>query len=260
MKRRHIVVQDTPNSTRTRRRLTSDDLIRMQRSPRPMVVDQAPRVSYAGSLVPLRTGGYRLNNIELKVQDIDTATYQVNTTGSFTLLAIPVLGSDFNARVGRKIILKSFYIKGRVQSEVSTSLAITTVTPQHYRMIVFVDYQPNGAAPAVTDLLVSATPASHLNLNNRDRFKVLADKEWVVDPWLASNTATQSYASTVNQVKFVKKFKRINEECIFNGTNGGSIADITSGALFMFWIGSNAAGTNTDGNAIVATRVRYADA
>lgn len=196
---------------------------------------------------------------ERKVADIDTATYQVNTTGTFTLLAVPVLGSDFTQRIGRKITLRTVYIKGRVVTEASTAGPALIAASQHCRMIVFVDMQPNGAAPAVTDLLVSATPASQLNLNNRDRFKIIRDKEFVLDPYIVSFTATTAYASAPNQVKFCKVFKKINVETIFNATNGGTIADITSGALYMFWIGSNAAGTNTDSNFIGSTRVRYND-
>lgn len=197
---------------------------------------------------------------ELKVADINTATYQVNTTGSVTLLAVPVVGADFNARVGRKVVLKSFYIRGRVQTEAATNAgANAAVAGQLARFVVFVDMQPNGATPAVTDLLVEALPSSQLNLNNRDRFRVLSDKTYVFDPYLGSDTATQARASASNQVKMVKKFKNINVETIFNATNGGTIADINSGALFMLWVGSGAAGSNTDVNAIVSTRVRYAD-
>lgn len=210
-------------------------------------------------MAPLATRGYRPNNIERKVQDLDTTTYQVNTTGVFVLLALPTVGADFNQRVGRKVTQRTVYVKGRVQSEPSGIIGQTgAVAAQHCRMVIFADLQPNGAAPAVTDLLVSATPASQLNLNNRDRFKVYCDKEYVLDPYLLSSTATQSYASTTNQVKYVKKFKRINLETIFS-TSTGAIADITSGALYMFWIGSAVAGANVDANFIGSTRVRYTD-
>lgn len=219
-----------------------------------------PKRAYGGSMVPLRTGGYTPNQSEKKVNDINTATYQVNTTGVFTLLANPILGSDMNNRIGRKIILKSFYIRGRVLTEASTNITTTQqVSSQMARFIVFADLQPNGAAPAVTDLLVEALPSSQLNLNNRDRFVVYCDKHYVFDPFRQTFAANDSFGGQTNQVKLVKKFKRIRLESIYNATNGGTIADINSGALYMFWIGSIAAGTS-DINAIVSTRVRYMDA
>lgn len=205
---------------------------------------------------PPATRGYRLNAVERKVNDIDTATYQVNTTGTFTLLALPTVGADFNQRVGRKIMLRTVYIKGRVQCENAGSLSPTATTSQQCRMIIFADLQPNGAAPAVTDLLVSATPASQLNLNNRDRFKIYCDKEFYLDPFLIPAAGTSMYLNRSGQV--LKKFKKIQLETIFS-TSTGSISDITSGALYMFWIGSAPAGANTDANFIGSTRVRYTD-
>lgn len=196
--------------------------------------------------------------VEKKVNDLDTNIYQVNTTGLFTLLALPQLGSDFNQRIGRKITLKSVYIKGRVQIENAGSLSAAASVSQQCRFIILVDYQPNAAAPAVTDLLVSATPASQLNLNNRDRFRILCDKEYYLDPFLIPAVGSAIYMNRTGQL--LKKFKVLNEEMIFNGTNGGTIADITTGALYMFWIGSAAAGVNADANFIGSTRVRYVDA
>lgn len=224
-----------------------------------VVAKQLPRRAYAGSMVPMRTGGYRPNVVERKVNDVATATYNVSTTGSFTLLAGPVLGSDFNQRIGRKILLKSAYIRGRVQLEAANGGQGVTGGAQLARMILVCDLQPNGAAPAVTDLLVEALPSSQLNLNNRDRFKILADKQYYVDPYINITTATQSQAALGKTGYAIKKYKKINIEMIFNATNGGTIADVNSGALYMFWIGSGTAGSNTDINAIVSTRVRYVD-
>jgi len=198
--------------------------------------------------------------IEKKVNDLVTATYQVNTSGSFTLLANPTLGSDFNNRIGRKVLLKSLYVRGRIGTEPALSGVEAIVPAQQARMILFVDLQPNGAAPAVTDLLVEALPTSQLNLNNRDRFMILCDKQYCFDPYyLVTSTATQTLASCNRQIYNIKKYKKLNQEMIFNGTNGGTIADITSGALYMFWIGNKAASA-TDANAVLSTRVRYVDA
>lgn len=221
----------------------------------------APVRAYTGSLVPYATRGYRQNNIELKVADLATATYNVHDQGTITLLACPTVGADFTNRVGRKITLKTVYVKGAVAQMNAWVLANQTVQAQHLRMIIFVDYQPNAAAPAVTDILNNATPASQLNLNNRDRFRVIADKEYVVDPFCLEEAGpTETFASTCNQIKFVKKFKRINIETIFNNNSTGAIGDITSGALFMLWIGT---GDHTNvgqySQAKVSTRVRFSD-
>jgi len=195
-------------------------------------------------------GSYGSRPGELKFSDIAVATYQVNTTGSFTLLHIPILGSDFNARIGRKTQIKSLYLRGRLFWEAGS----LNTNSQQARLMIVWDSQPNGAAPAVTDLLSSADPASHLNPNNRDRFRVICDKEYIMGPF---NGATPAFGTPSGHN--IKIYKKLNIESIFNATNGGTIADITSGALYMFWIGTLASGTN-DLNAQVSTRVRYADA
>jgi len=219
-----------------------------------------PVRSYQGSRVPLASRGYVLNTQERKVFDIDVASYAVDTTGSITLLADPQVGADMNQRIGRKILLKSVYIRGYVRTEAATStLPLVNTIGQMGRFIIFADLQPNGAAPAVTALLKEASPASQLNIDNRDRFKVYCDREFIFDPYGASTTATQTYLSCTNQIRAIKKFKKINLEMIFNATNGGTIADVNSGALYMLWIGNVAAGTNTNMSASLSTRVRYSD-
>jgi len=214
--------------------------------------------TYPGSLVPLRSGGYVPNTHEKKVADLDNATYQANTTGSITLLACPILGSDMTNRIGRKINLKSVYIRGFVASEASINNSSLVVPSQQARFILFIDDQPNGAAPAVTDLLKQANVTSQLNLNNRDRFKILKDKTFVFDPYVYNSAATTSVISANNMVKNFKCYKRLNVETVFNAMNGGTVADITSGALYMLWIGSVVA-SGGDVNASLTTRVRYLD-
>lgn len=217
-----------------------------------------PARSYQNSMVPMASRGYRLNVIEKKVNDIDVGTINVHNGGVFSLLACPMLGTDFTARIGRKITLKSVYVRGMAQSQVGTTDAATNSSAQQLRMILFIDFQPNGAAPATTDLLRTAAPASQLQLNNRDRFKILSDKIFIVDPYMFSSTAGSTFATACNQAKNVKVYKKINQEVIFNSTNGGTIADITSGALYMFWIGTVASGAN-DSIFVGSTRVRYVD-
>jgi len=213
------------------------------------------------ALAPLATRGYTYPHTgELKA--IDTAvTVQVNSTGEFNLLNGCVQGTDFDNRVGRKILIKSIYIRGRVQTEASTGALTTgTNTPaQLVRMIVFVDAQANGAAPTATQLLVTAQAGSQLNLDNRERFRVLIDKQWSLDPVVYNNTATQSVVAASNQMRTIKKYKKCNIETIYNAGVAGTIGDIASNSLYMFWIGSGAAGANTDANAPVSVRIRFND-
>jgi len=229
---------------------------------RPRGVYRAPAVpkrAYPQSRVPLASRGYRLNNVEKKVADTATAS-TINTDGAFILLASPTPGTDMTNRIGRKIILKSVYLRGYMASEAALNAAVPVAqVAQQMRMILFIDYQPNGAAPAITDLLKTAAPSSQLNLNNRDRFKILKDKTIVVDPYFCSQVATQSICSTSNQIQQFKVYKKLNLETVLNAGTAGTIADISSGAVYLCFVGSEPTGSNNDGLAIWTGRVRFSD-
>lgn len=198
--------------------------------------------------------------LEKKYIDNASAIYQVNQTGSITLLNGCSTGTDNTNRIGRKFINKSVYIRGYVAPEYDFSgQAAIAVTAQQARMLLVWDEQPQGNTPAITDILVEALPSSQLNLNNRDRFRILADEVFDFGPALSIQTATQAqFGYGGNQISEVKCFRKITLPTVNAGT-GSNITAISSGALFMVWIGSVAAGTNVDTNAIVSTRVRFVD-
>lgn len=202
-------------------------------------------------------------SLELKVADLDVNSYNINTTGSVTLLAVPTLGTDMTNRIGRKIQLKSVYVRGFmvIDGNLSAPPGAQTTSSQQWRFILFEDRQPNGAAPALTAVLKEAHPASQLNLDNRDRFRILKDKTWVVDPFLYSSTATSTLSGQANVTHQLKCYKKLNIESVFNGTNGGTILDISSGALYMLWVGNAASVVDgADGTFRGTTRVRFLDA
>lgn len=196
----------------------------------------------------------------MKVIDVPVGNVDVNTTGSFTLLNGCEQGSDYTDRIGRKIFMKSLFIRGMVSTQPSLNAGSSpsAANSQTARMVVFIDSQPNGAAPSVTDLLNTASPFSQLNLNNRDRFRILADETFCFGPLVTSTTATQAIAYADNQASLVERYLRLRHETIFNAGNAGTIGDINSGALYMFWIGSVISGA-ADCIATVSTRVRFLD-
>lgn len=212
------------------------------------------------SRVPLRTGGYRYNNIEKKFQDSVFTSSPINTTGSVTALFFPTLGSDFTNRIGRKTMIRSIYFRGFVTTQAAINTPGTTqaIAAQQLRLIIGLDMQPNGANPAVTDVLVTNFPTSMLNLNNRDRFKILTDKVYQFDPYVAVG-GTPTSASFNHTIQKLKWYKRCRIESVFNSTNGGSVADLNSGSIFLLLIGSNASGTNNAGLLYGVVRVRFED-
>jgi len=217
-----------------------------------------PRRTYPRSRVPLASRGYRPNRFERKVVDVDRANYNINTTGSLTLLNLAQLGSDMTNRIGRKTTLRSVYIRGHVKLQQADQAPALTAPGQQWRFMLVWDTQPNGAAPAITAILKESTPESQLNLDNRDRFKILKDKHGTFDMIYSVTTATQSQFGVNHSITPFKCYKKFRLETIYNATNGNTIADITSGALYMLWIGNIASSVN-DAIASLTTRVRFDD-
>ncbi|AIF34800.1 capsid protein [Sewage-associated circular DNA virus-11] len=219
----------------------------------------APMRAYANSQVPLRSGGYRFGSTEKKVFDLDTGTTNINTTGSVLALFVPTLGTDMTNRIGRKAIIKSFYLRGYVRCENSlTPTSPQAGSSQQLRIIVLIDMQPNGALPAITDILKEQFPSSQLNINNRDRFKILKDKTYALDTFIYNTTATQAVGVAGRTLQNFKCYKKMNLEVIFNSGNAGTIADTQTGALLIATIGSTASGT-ADGNLVMSSRIRFLD-
>lgn len=197
-------------------------------------------------MAPLATRGFRgltwggkRSPEEKKKIDLVQATYACTQTGSVTALNLCATGDDYTNRNGRKILMKSLQIRGYFEPEdliVDNCLA---------RVVILYDCQTNGTLPVVTDILDAATSLSSLNLSNRDRFKVLLDKQYV-----------GAVAGGSPTVGMWKKFKRLNLETVYNGT-GATIGAIQSGSLLMLTISDRA---STGGiNFKATTRVRFTD-
>lgn len=164
-----------------------------------------------------------------------------------TLLNGVATGTDFTNRIGRKVCWKSVLLQGWIEPQDAT--VVCTLG----RVMVVYDTQPNGALPAITDVLNAATPSAPMNLNNRDRFKIIMDKR--VTGGFYNTTATQSTADQT--IKEVRKYKKINFDTIYDGTTA-AIADVQSGSLFLLTIGSQAAASGY--SLICSIRCRFVDA
>lgn len=164
------------------------------------------------------------------------------STGTLTTLNAMLAGGQPTQRIGRRIELSSLYLRGQVR------LASTTAGAASVRVLVIYDRQTNKAAPAITDVLVSDNINAQMLLANSHRFKVLKDclypvlgtsgpQALVVDEWIPLKGLQTEYV---------------------DGSGAGTVADITSGGLFII--------TYQDGGLITANpsstlncRLRFRD-
>jgi len=213
------------------------------------------------------SSGYRPNYgsgsaPEKKANDIDSSggaiSLNVNSTGVFQLLNGIAVGTGINQRIGKKVKCDSIYIRGRISLDVmqnAAAVSTTTAPAQQVRMILFWDSQSNGTTPAVTDLLKAADPSAQLNLDNRDRFKILKDKVFAFG--VGNFFSSVGYSGVGPVIANIKVFKKLNLDT-FYGTTGANAADVQTGGLWLFFLGDFTAGTS-DSIAELTTRLRYTD-
>lgn len=185
---------------------------------------------------------------EKKVVDTAAGTYVCDTTGTVTAINLSAQGTDFTNRIGRKTTNVAVQLEGQIQP-----IDFGTTSCKCRVMLIY-DAQPNGALPAITDILTASTSQAFMNLNNRDRFKVLSEHNVTIGG--ISNTATQSY-SIAPGVSNVSIYKRCNLDTIWTGTTA-AIGSIGTGSLLLVTIGDAAA--NNGGVFYGAARVRFVDA
>lgn len=226
--------------------------VKRQRMYGPGNVSIAARARYQRR--PRYVGRYRALNAvmprhEVKVVDVPLASYTLNTTGQFTALNVPVQGSAFYNRIGTKLAMKTLHVNYTLQP-----LNINSV-PDYCRVMVVYDRQTNAAFPTMSALLTDYSSSggttsnsySGINMTNRERFLVLMDERLEL-PATEASGAVSSSAACIDPVSTTFKINRFIKlkdlSTMFNQTNGGTVADIQTGGLYLFTLGSFASGSD----------------
>lgn len=198
----------------------------------------------------IRTGGWAnpVSGAELKFTDVSVSgqalglgTNTFTTPGPTFLLNGLVPDSTATGRIGRKIVMKSLYVRWTV------NMAATSTLGAPCRIIVVYDKQANAQAPATADVLVADSFLSPNNLSNRDRFVILADE--VTEP-IGVATGVYTASGVI--------FKKLNLETMYNAGNAGTIGDITSGSVYILAAQAGAIGTAAPIWSF-RSRIRYTD-
>jgi len=203
------------------------------------------RVTTKRAIAPPRTGGFwgvtaRTGDERKFTDTIDGS--DVSSAGQVTPVNLVATGTDFNNRIGRKIIIKSFQVRSIFTLEDPTE-------PNAIRCMLVYDKQTNGNLPGIADILDTATAANAqaamVNLNNRDRFVILMDKIYRLNIGAQTNMV-------------FKKYKKLNHETVYSGTTA-AIGSIATGGLYWVTLGNRAAGV-VDVDQASTCRIRFVDA
>lgn len=167
-------------------------------------------------------------------------------------------GAGVDQRIGRKITMTSFHLKGVIQ-QTGTAVVIN----DYARLAVVYDRQTNGAVPLASDIFqdinvtTSSTPGSGVNIGNSQRFVVLADIRMSLPAVTATGIdgSTDPGMTTFNIDRFIK----LRHPTVYKADSSPSvIGDVSTGGLFLVPMGSIVSGSQ--GWQFVGTwRLRYTD-
>jgi len=156
-------------------------------------------------------------------------------------------GSTFYNRIGSKLQIQSV----RVSFDLTTTSAASAFA-YTARYILIYDRQPNGAFPAIADILgindsgvSAAQPYASINIANRSRFSVIRDK--VVE-----------FDTAKNIISHVDEFCPFKCDVEYKA-NAGNIGDISTGAIYLLCFNGGGLGSPTPIISNIISRIRYLD-
>ena len=163
---------------------------------------------------------------------VDVATNITNLNSSSTnviLLSTIPQGSSQSQRIGRKAMLKSIQLRGRIYSS-------TTTTISGVRWALVYDAQSNKALPLWTDIFDTSTYDAMKRDDNKNRFFILKDN-------IGQVTGNSTTPATGGESFVIDCYVKINKPIEFSTLGTGAIGDTVGGALYLVSIGEIAAGT-----------------
>ena len=179
---------------------------------------------------------------KMELKAFDNAT----TTTAFSTIAGPpvpvclntiVNGAELYQRVGRKVYNRSLHFRGAIQPNGASM-------ETHARVIIYYDSSSNKAFPAIADFLKDANAAaatthlSEINLDNRSRFQIIRDYQVLLGEASALAGTVEIIPDPIKNSLNVDFFIKLRGlETIYNVTNGGTIADITTGSINVVFLG-----------------------
>lgn len=198
-----------------------------------------PAIQYA--LKPVRYQMKKLRqmiNVEYKAVYNQYNANSVGTSATIQNLNIIDQGTSSLARIGEQVKLTRLNMNLFAQIH-------SSATASQMRVMIFHDKQVNQSTPSSSDIFQDNTAGdilvSHLNLDNRRRFRVLLDR------LLFMSQERPNARCTFN--------KKLNLHINFDGSTS-SVADQTTNALYLLLVANEATNTPTVTGNIVT---RYVD-
>jgi len=186
-------------------------------------------------------------------EDVKKAGVGTGFQGPWTIwgaLNAPQRGTDFNQRIGRRIHMKQLNLKGSYSGFLNASDFASFL-----RIVIVYDKETNGSTITPTDVFAVDACNSLVNLDNRDRFIIIAD---IVTKTVTSREGfDEENLPAVNGITPFDIERNLDLPVTFNGLNNGAHTDIVTGCLWFCY--AQAGFISTDPTMDWYSRVRYTD-
>ncbi len=211
------------------------------------------------------------NSGELKGLDTDltiAGPLLVTTNTNVGILPLNLIepgNGSFN-RIGRKAFMKTLRISGGITFQGDTDPTTGVSDGSIMRMCVVWDKQPSGVIPVFSDIFgrtsqdgtETTSVLDNLRFDNTARFQVLRDKYLVSEPNNGGNGGT---TNIMDFRYYCDEFIDLkNRTTVFSGDSDPvTIADISSGALYVVFRATNGVADKTDWSiaATMSARLRF---
>lgn len=184
-------------------------------------------------------------------------------------------GSGSWQRIGRRVHMHSFRLKGvaTVVYPGSVSTPISTMD-RILRVLIIYDRQPNKALPSKDDIISvknqSGIEAGDfqglLSYDNMNRFKILKDSEYILNPprdgTVHTTSGTADGQTSISTSVIIDEYLKLNLPTTYAAESTPSvIGDISTGAVYVMFLTNIQSASSDYGNLGVRAigRLRYTD-
>lgn len=156
-------------------------------------------------------------------------------TGAITHINPIARGDGLGERDADRVYMMRLILRGTV--EASTGAGLSSSPRQAGVMMIVYDRQPNGALPAITDILDTATYNSLQRLDTRDRFSIMYRQMIALEaPFVYNGTSLVNNVSA-DSIRTIDLNIPIYRPSVYTTSQtSGAIANVKTGALYAIFL------------------------
>lgn len=211
-------------------------------------------LNIASKALTVGVGVAKLLNVEKKYSDKEFNQSVAEDAATINLLNGLAQGDGGTERDGDQAKFLTLQWNGSLHGPTGGETAVA------HRLMIVLDKQCDSATPAITDILEQQEWQSPLNMDNKMRFKVLYDKQFLLGvdalTGITNNGSIPSRRLIKHYIKLGKKDMGIRVR--YSGT-GSTIASLSSNPIYVVQISQGLQSEGSQSYSDLYFRMRYVD-